>query len=230
MNSPFALSNEERLLTSSLGACDAHEILFESAIHGLLTTEPNAGSLPIKGVTVEWELLTSDHTSALECKGCSGSEVTSDGGHFIIKIKADDAELNGLRNNDDVPIRIKYSKSTFVLDENDVEEEIEHIFLCNEGEDVCDAENGNIEFVSHMDLAKPLHIYDDTSVPFSGRIIHFGTRSADAPDGCPIADARVCLMHNTTKGVTESLVCVESDRNGEFVAPVVIGGEYPHLY
>lgn len=30
-------------------------------------------------------------------------------------------------------------------------------------------------------------------------------------------------MHNSTTGVEEELVCVESDRNGEYVAPVVIG-------
>ena len=225
MDAPFALSTERRLLTSSLNACDAHKILFEAGINGLVTTEPNAGSLPIEDVLVEWELLTADHSSALSCDGCSGEIHTTDGGAFHIKIKADDDYLKG-RNEDEIPVRIKYSKSTFTLDDNDEELEIKHLFLCNEGQDECDAENGDIEFISHLNFVKSVHIYDDTSVPFSGRIIHSNTRSREAPDGCPIVGGEVCLLHNTTQGILEVLMCVESDRNGEFVAPVIIGGEF----
>ena len=225
MDAPYALSTERRLLTSSLSACDAHKVLFEAAISGLVTTEPNAGSLPIEDVLVEWELLTIDHGSALSCEGCSGSSLTTEGGSFHIKIKVDDDYLKG-RNDDEIPIRIKYSKSTFTLDDNNERVEIKHLFLRNEGMEECDAENGNIEYISHLNFVKSLHIYDDTSVPFSGRIIHSNTRSREAPDGCPIVEAEVCLQHNTTLGLLEDLVCVESDRNGEFVAPVIIGGEF----
>ena len=225
MDAPFALSTERRLLTSSLNACDAHKILFEAGINGLVTTEPNAGSLPIEDVLVEWEMLTADYSSPLTCDGCSGETRTTDGGAFHIKIKADDDSLKG-RNEDEIPVRIKYSKSTFTLDENDEELEIKHLFLCNNGQDECNAENGDIVYISHLNFDKSVHIYDDTSVPFSGRVIHSRTRSPEAPNGCQIVGAEVCLIHNTTVGILEELVCVETDRNGEFVAPVIIGGKF----
>lgn len=222
MDAPFALTTEDRLLTSSLSTCDAHKILFEAKINGLVTTEPNAGSLPIEDVLIEWELLGADNTTVLSCNGCSGEERTSEGGSFHIKIKADDEFLYN-KNDNEIALRYKLSKSTFTTDDNGEPKEIQHVFLCNEGQEECNSEGGDVTYISHLNFVKSLHIYDDTSVPFSGRIIHDGTRSFDAPDGCPIVEAEVCLMHNSTTGVEEELVCVESDRNGEYVAPVVIG-------
>ena len=225
MDAPFSNSIERDVLTTSMGACDAHKILFEAELHGLVTTEPTAGSLPIKDVTVEWELLSSDHSSALKCNGCSGKIKTTDSGAFHLTFKVDDDNLKNLKNFDDTPIRLKYYKSTFVIDENGKQKEIKHKFLCNEGVDPCNAKSGDVEFIGHLDFAKRIHIYDDTSVPFSGRITHYGTKSKDTPDGCPIVAADVCLMHYVTRDVLNSLVCVTTDANGEYAAPVILGGK-----
>jgi len=225
MDAPFALSTERRLTTSSLNACDSHTILYEAAINGLVTTEFTAGNLPIEGVRVEWVLLTADQSEALTCNGCFGDSTTNAGGVFHIKIKVDDDYLKG-RNDEEIPIRIKYFKSTFTLDENNNEKEIKHDFLCNMGLDPCNTENGHIEYINHLNFDTAVHIFDTTSIPFSGRIIHSSTRSTEAPDGCPVVEAEVCLLHNTTTAAgLVNLVCVKTDKNGEFVAPVVIGAE-----
>ena len=223
MDAPFARSTEERLLTSSLAACEAHKVLFDASIHGTVTTKPDAGRLPIEGVEVYWELLEPGSNITLPCDGCTGNTTTTDGGAFHIMIQVDDPSLYG-KNDDEIPIRIRYAKSTFTVDENSEEKEIKHEFLRNDGLEICNEEFGDIEFITHLEFEKHLEIYDDTSVPFSGRLTYSRTKSLDAPDGCPISEAVVCFTHNTTYGVEADLVCVDSDQNGEFIAPVVIGG------
>ena len=70
--------------------------------------------------------------------------------------------------------------------------------------------------MKHLHFKTPLHVYDDTSVPFSGRIIVYNT-------GCPIRKANVCIQHLNTLHILEDLICRESDVNGYYEAPVIIG-------
>lgn len=194
-------------------------ILWEAAIDGLVTTAPNSGSLPIKDVSIYYELLDPLHIP-IDCEGCSGEVISGEGGEFKIHIKS--AHPRFVDSEDtQFPIRLKYSKSTFVH-KNGVDKEIKHEFLCNDGVDICDAEEGSIKFLTHMQLGKKLHIYDDTSVPFSGSILYYETDFVGSP-GCPVVEAEVCLMHNTSVGIEEELVCTETDGEGMYVAPVVIG-------
>ena len=212
MDAPYERSGERRLLTSSESTCDAHVIRWEASIHGRITTEPNAGSLPIEEVLVSWELLSEDKSRRLECDGCSGSNYTTEGGGFNIPFNVDHPSLKG-KNDDEIPVRIFFSKTSI---------DIEHVFLCNEGIDICDPVEGHIAYLSHLQFKDPLHVYDDTSVPLSGKVFIADTSYAGA-DGCAIANAEVCLFHNTTGGTEAELVCVNTEPDGSYLAPVIIG-------
>ena len=211
MKAQISQSSISRVLYSSYAKCGIHKVLFEASINGIVTTKPGSGSLPIKDVLVEWQLLGEDNTP-LQCRTCHGSVITHKGGSFHIKVKADDERLSET-NDEDIPIRIKYSKTTGPIN---------HVFLCNSGDEICDDETGHVEYVHHLNFLQPLHIYDDTSILFSGKVIIDDTAFAGA-EGCPISEAKVCLMHNTTRGVEEQLVCVMTDKDGNYEAPVVIG-------
>ena len=213
MDSPYEGGGERRLLTSSESTCGAHTITWEASIHGKVTTEPNAGSLPIEDVSVTWSLLSLDF-KALDCEGCSGHARTDKGGAFTIPINADHPSLKGI-NEDEIPVRIFFSKQTPASPKN-----IAHIFLCNDGADQCDEVHGHIVYLSHLQFAQPLHIYDDTSVPFSGKI---SIADTGGPEGCPINGVKICLMHLTTLGQREELVCGETNSDGVYSLPIVMG-------
>lgn len=210
---------ESLTLTSSVPNCVSHMIMWEASLDGLVTTTPNSGSLPIENVIVHYELLDPIYIP-IDCEGCSGHVQSGEGGEFKIHIKSahprffDSEEMQ-------YPIRLIYSKSTFV-NKTDTIEEIEHEFLCNNGIKSCDKDEGSIEYLTHLELGKKVHIYDDTSVPFSGSITYYGTEFAGS-SGCPVVGAEVCLMHNSTAGIEEELVCTETDGEGMYIAPVVIG-------
>ena len=214
----LTLSGEvSRVVSSSAAICESHTISWEASIDGLITTEPNAGSLPINNVTVAWQLLSEDGTTPLACDGCTDSTKTDRGGAFAINFNVIHHSLKN-KNLADIPVSIKFSKTTSSRDG-----EINHLFLCNEGQNVCDPEGGHIFYLRHLHFDNPLHIYDDTSIPFSGKITIHGTGYEGSPDGCPIIGAKVCPQHHTTVGILEDLVCVTSDSNGEYVAPIVMG-------
>ena len=207
----LAVSDEEkRVLFSSTGLCKSHKISWEASIDGKVTTEQNAGSLPIRVVKVTWQLLSEDGLERLQCASCSGSTETDEGGAFSINLNVDHPSLKGT-NSADIPISLKYSKTT-----SSGNSTIDHIFLCNGGEEFCDTTNGNIVFLKHLNFEQPHHIYDDTSVLFSGKISVEGT-------GCPLNEAEVCIEHKNTRGTLEELICVDTDNKGLYEAPVVIG-------
>ena len=163
-----------------------------------------------------WNLLDTDH-KPLECDGCSGTDVTGESGNFKITFNVHHEHLMG-KNDDDIPVRIFFEK-TSPGSPND----IKHEFLCEDGTIVCDPDKGNIVYLSHLDFKEPLHIYDDTGVPFEGKVFIQDTVHGSL-EGCAISGVKICLFHNSTvKGIEEQLVCVDSDPFGKYLAPVVIG-------
>ena len=215
MDSPYDATEGSVALSSSENTCVPHTIRWQASIAGLITTLPSAGSLPIENVTISWHLFSRD-LERLECDGCSGTVYTSEGGAFDIDISVAHPSLKGLDHHE-LPVQIFYQKTS-----NGGANSIEHVFLCNHGEDICDNEVGNFMYLRHLFFNEQLHIYDDTSLPFTGRVIVYDTPYPGSA-GCPIQNAEVCLFRNRTVDVSEELVCVETDPNGEFSAPVVIG-------
>lgn len=217
MDYAFYGKSQSRDVLSSLSNCKTHKVLFEASIAGLVTTKPNSGSLPISEVSVSWELLSTDLESPLICSGCSGNEITTAGGSFLIRVKVDD-EIYFHGNNDEFPIRIKYKKQTILANRK-----IDHEFLCNEGSDECDSNVGDVVYMSHLQFNKPLHIYDDTSTPFKGKVVVDDTVHEGSPEGCGVFNATVCLMHNFGEDRQEELGCAISQSNGDYNVPVAIG-------
>jgi len=221
MDSPYDATEGSLSLLSSDSTCASHIIHWEASVSGLITTEPNAGSLPIENALVSYQLL-SDEFEDLICDGCSGNLNTTFGGSFKIDFLVDHPYLKN-KNSEEIPVRLYFSKQTIGM------ATIDHIFLCNDGQDACDTEKGFIFYLMHLNFNAPLHIYDDTSVPFSGKIAVKNTVYAGGT-GCPIMGADVCLMHQTTQnGLMEALVCVITNSNGIYNAPVIIGSVVDHV-
>lgn len=164
------------------------------------------GNLPIENARVTWQLLDDFSRTPLECDGCSGKEFTDKGGVFQLKIKASHPNLDNTR---DFPIQIFYSKES--------PGPIAHEFLCEGGVAPCDTVNGDIHFLRHLLFEKEVIIWDDTSVPFSGKLTIADT------EGCVLPRVNVCAMHNDTSGVFVPIVCADSDVNGIYELPIVEG-------
>lgn len=102
MDNPNDQLGTDRPVTSSEKSCEDHIIHWEASIKGEITTEPNAGTLPIKNVTVSWELLDENKEpincvgcdTEEGCGGCRGSTTTREGGSFDIEINLDNAALH----------------------------------------------------------------------------------------------------------------------------------------
>eukprot|EP00957_Ditylum_brightwellii_P045577 3455990-Ditylum_brightwellii.AAC.1 len=95
----------------------------------------------------------------IECDGCSGSVVTNNGGTFEILFNADNTTLHG-NNDGEYPVKLYFRKRTAL--------DVDHKFLCNEGKDDC-SDTGHLVYLSHLNFKKPLQVYDDTNVLFSGK-------------------------------------------------------------
>ncbi|GFH43554.1 hypothetical protein CTEN210_00027 [Chaetoceros tenuissimus] len=203
----------ERSITSSSAFCSTHRVQWESSISGIVTTDLDAGSLPIENVRVSWQL-QDESGNDIQCEGCTGEVMTDNGGVFEIPFNIRDSVLYG-KNDVEIPVKLFFSKVT-----TSGTIEIPHRFLCNEGQDICDSANGNKIYLRHLYFDTPLHIYDDTNVPFTGKVTIHGTE-------CPIIGARACPLYKRIfAGNTEALVgpqCVDTDSNGFFIAPVVVG-------
>ena len=165
------------------------------------------GSLPIVDVTVTWYLLD-ESDNKLNCSGCSGSVTTDKGGVFEIKIKASHPILDNKR---DFPVKLFYSKTS------PGSPPIKHDFLCKSGKIPCNTVNGDIHYLRNLHFDKEVHIYDDTSIPFSGKVTIADT------EGCALPRVKVCAMHNDTSGEFEEIVCVDTDVNGIYELPIVTG-------
>ncbi len=227
MYDPTDYEGEGRIRLSSSDTCGDHNIQWEASIQGKITTQPNAGLLPIKDVTVIYELLHEDLSSISGCDGCSGNTTTKQGGAFNIVFKVDHTDFKG-KNDIEFPVNITFSKTTM----GDDNTEIKHRFLCNDGEDNCSGDIGTTVYLSHLQFREPLHAYDDTSVPFSGKVSIEDTPYEGAPEGCAIANAKVCLIHERQIGITktnDTLVCGDTDPNGSYSVPVIIGSRVDYV-
>jgi len=144
----------------------------------------------------------------LVCEGCSGTVYTDKGGVFQLKIKASHSSLHNTR---DFPVQIFYSKTS------PGSPPISHEFLCESGATPCDTEKGDLHYLRHLLFDKEVVIWDDTSIPFSGKVTIADT------EGCVLPRVNVCAMHNDTSGVFVPIVCVESGVNGIYELPIVEG-------
>lgn len=207
-------AQELRALTSSSAICQTHRVAWESSIAGLVTTDPNAGSLAIKDVHVSWQVVT-EGGKALHCSDCFGTTMSDKGGVFNIDLNIQNETELYDKNDDDIAVNLYFSKTT-----TSNGTDIEHRFLCNEGQDICDPDAGYTVYLKHLVFNNPVHVYDDTSVPLSGTLSIHSTN-------CPISKARVCPLHKSVSAENlEELtgnLCVESDSYGDYAAPVVIG-------
>ena len=112
MDHPLDIDDEGRVLSSSGKSCIEHTIKWESSIHGKITTEPNAGKLPIEGVTTAYSLMKNENrTLPLECDGCSGIVKTKKGGTFEIVFNVDHPAMKD-KNLDEFPVKLEFEKRT----------------------------------------------------------------------------------------------------------------------
>eukprot|EP00957_Ditylum_brightwellii_P136865 10437401-Ditylum_brightwellii.AAC.1 len=176
------------LSASSNNACSTHTIKWEASIHGEITTEPNAGRLPIKDVNVAYSLLDKNMVP-VNCKGCSGTTSTTAGGMFEISFNVDNVALYGSSENE-YAVDILYKKTS----KSDNGTDIPHKFLCNEGEDDC-SDTGHLVYLNHLNFKKPVEVYDDTNVPFSGKVF-----VADTDKRCMMPNVEVCLTQERKIG------------------------------
>jgi hypothetical protein len=205
-------NDQEPSLVSSLEACEHHQVRWEASVAGRVTLSPNGGSLPVEGVDVSWALMNRDKTEVLK-DGLAGP--TDDSGAFEIEIN----ELLDLGNNLRYPLLLSFAKRT-TSGESDP---IEHRFLCDGERTVCSTNSGNATlYLKHLDFETPYRAIDDTTVPFTGKVVVGGTAGDDAGDGCPIQRAKVCLKDKVATG-EGSEICDETDSDGNFLIPAIIG-------
>ena len=227
MDHPYDHDDTGQTLLSSKDTCVDHKISWEASIHGKITTEPNAGILPIKDVEITYSLLNENGETPIDCNGCSGSTVSREGGSFDIAFNVNHESLYN-KNVHEVPVRLTFRKTTIGNDGD-----IEHKFVCNQGEDDCGGDIGTIIYLSHLQFRELLHVYDDTSVPFSGKISIEGTAYPGAPEGCAITGVEICLVHERNVGgvmkTNETLVCGETDFEGIYSVPVIIGSRVDYI-
>ena len=216
MPSPYDTTEGSLDLSHSEQNCAPHTIQWEASINGVITTEPNAGLLPIEDVVVEYQLLSATYEK-LSCEGCSGSLVTKAGGGFFIPFNIVHPYLKGSTHLDEFPVKLNFSKTTVG------KETITHKFLCNDSEFDC-TETGLIVFLKHLEFNKRVHVYDATTIMLAGQVFLDNTVFPGSY-GCPISDAEVRVFHLTTNGNSEVLSEVRTDGRGNYEAPVVIGAQ-----
>eukprot|EP00957_Ditylum_brightwellii_P060127 4565877-Ditylum_brightwellii.AAC.1 len=140
----------DETLKSSINSCASHKINWEASINGKITTESNAGSLPIEDVSAMYQLLNKSLVP-IDCSGCSGITKTTKGGSFDITFNIDHKDLYE-DNEGEYPVNIYFNKTT-----PSVPKTIEHKFSCNQGKDDCSGEIGTLVYLSHLKFKEPLH-------------------------------------------------------------------------
>jgi hypothetical protein len=204
--------DQEPSLVSSLETCEPHQVRWEASVAGKVVLAPSGGSLPVENVIVSWKFFDADGEVVLE-----DSSSTDDGGNFYIVIN----ELLDFTNAMQYPIQLSFLKIT-----ESGEASIKHRLLCDQETVDCSQNEGTATlYLKHLDFDVPFVAIDDTSVPFSGKVVVGGTVAKDIglDDGCPIQGAEVCLKNRKAKGVEVETVCVTTDSFGEYSMPAVIG-------
>ncbi len=205
----------EPSLVSSLEACEPHQVRWEASVAGKVVLAPDGGSLPIENAIVSWKFF--DAGGLVGQLVLEDSTPTDDGGNFYIVIN----ELLDFKNAMRYPIQLSFLKIT-----ESVNASITHRFLCDQETIDCSKDNGTATvYLKHLDFDVPFVAIDDTSVPFTGKVVVGGTvdTSIGLDDGCPIQGAEVCLKNRKAKGVEVETVCVTTDSLGKYSMPAVIG-------
>ena len=88
-------------------------------------------------------------------------------------------------------------------------------------------------FLKHLEFDVPFLVVDTTSVTFQGKVVVGGTAKSDSEEnennpevfgeGCPIHGAEVCLSEKNAAGTDVEHVCRETDADGLFSVPALIG-------
>lgn len=184
----------------------------ESSIDGIITTEPHVGSLPVKEVRVEYQLLSAD-LEALNCAECSDVVFTKADGTFSIPFKVSHPFLYGHTHRDEISVNFHYSKSTHGL---------KHTFLCSSGAIDCALEPVGIH-LKHLEFDKRLHVFDATHILFTGKVFVNDTPHGGNP-GCPVVGANVCAMREINDDeMNGPIYCGRTDGSGNYQLPLVIG-------
>lgn len=227
----------------------SHKVLWEASVDGRVTLKPAAGSLPVERVTVEYRLEDLDHKAVPVCdeqlaRKSAGNDLgwctveSTKSGRFAINLSSKD-DSDGLLtvganpNIQEFPLHMRFRKTTGA---------IHHGFLCNDL--LCSAppdtsvnifttdEHSEMEgvetvYLRHLEFDHPVHVIDDTSVPFRGKITIKGTEGPGAALlGCPIGGAKVCLVDHTSRNdKAEEQTCVETDGDGFYELPAVYGSK-----
>lgn len=82
-----------------------------------------------------------------------------------------------------------------------------------------------------MQFGEPLHVYDDTSVPFNG-MVYIHDTVFPGKKGCPLSDVEVCLVHERNIGVqltNSTIVCGSTEADGTYSVPVIIGSRVDYV-
>ena len=224
-----------------------HTVLWQASIDGQVTLEEEAGFLPVQDVIVEYRMEDLQQQQAFVLPACEDYDQdgwcrtkTGASGKFTISLSLVHPSLN---NDDEFPVRLRFAKTT---------SSIVHRFLCNDSTKDCSTTipedddtgdqlgdgstpiiteaskvNTTVVYLRHLEFEAPVHVIDDTTVPFRGTVKVHGTEMPGAGAlGCPIVGAQVCMVDHTTRNalqVTDPSVCVQTDNKGNYALPAVIG-------
>lgn len=211
MPNPYDTSIDSADLNHSEQNCMPHNIRWEASIAGLVTTEPHAGSLPIKDVIIKYQLLSQD-LEELSCGNeCQGTITTSVGGGYEISFNVVHPYLEGVSHLDEIPVRLKFSKTTQGHDTD-----IQHRFYCSDDGNSC-TEHGYIFYLKHLEFNKRVQVFDATHVMFTGRVYIDNTVFAGST-GCPVVNATVEIFHSIGEEneSPEPLSITTTDGDGRF--------------
>jgi len=129
MDHPLDHDGSLRQVESSDDSCSPHRIRWEASFHGKVTTEPIAGSLPIKDVKLPTSLVKRRTTKmeisfcTILCEGCSGETKIHGSGSFDNGFNLDNSPLHE-KNEEKLPVHINFSMTSGSLPHN---------FTCNDG-------------------------------------------------------------------------------------------------
>lgn len=173
--------------------CSASKIQYEASISGMVQLPVTAGSLPVRDVSITWKFVDLDTI---------GETVKTDveGRYEIYVMTEDITEI--------FPI---IDLAVFKQSGN-----VQHEFKCDDY-NFCSNKPRKLE---HLTFDTVQNFEDHTSVEFSGSVFIKGTESSYQPNGCPLVDAKVCLVgfeDNT------EYACGTSDINGNYQLPATIG-------
>lgn len=205
-----------------------HTVRWQASLEGHVALDKSSGGLPVEGVAVDYRLEDFDGDVILVCEEPEEDgwcrTTTSPSGKFHIDVSVIHPSLN---NDDDFPIRMRFSKKTG---------NISHQFLCNEGsldctggeseKDQAMSYNSTVAFVRHLEFDVPIAVIDDTTVALTGRISVANTElQEDDSLGCPIFGAEVCLVDHSKRNQLKvpEPICVTTNGRGEYEVPAVIG-------